>query len=332
MEQNKKTYISMLNVISALAVVLLHMSGFWSFSPPVRKGWVLANLIETVFYFAVPIFFMISGATLINYREKYSTKQFFKKRFAKTFIPFIFWSVFGLIFIICQTKDIPSDLNLFSFFNSIINCKYTTIYWFFPALFSVYFAIPVLSAIPNEKRKGVFGYAIIIGFILNSLLPFVFSFTNGKINHNYAFNMPMASGYIIFVLIGYYVDNYEIKKPIRLLIYTLGIIGLLVHFFGTWYLTEKAGTINSFFKGYTAPPCLLYSSAIFIFFKYFDFAKMPNKIIKIITYFRGQTFGVYLIHIYLIRLYTNNVVIDFKGYSYLYSTVGAIIVFCYADS
>ncbi len=36
--------------------------------------WVSANLLETIFYFALPVFFMISGATLLDYRSKYSTK------------------------------------------------------------------------------------------------------------------------------------------------------------------------------------------------------------------------------------------------------------------
>ncbi len=327
MAQNKKLYISILSVICSLSVVLLHMSGFWSFKAPANLGWIFSNLIESVCYFAVPVFFMISGATLIDFNKRYTLKEYFKKRFSKTAIPFIFWSIFGLVFIIIRTNSVPSGLTIASFINSIMNCGYTGIYWFFPALFSIYLAIPVFSAINENVRQKTFAYIIIIGTLFNSVLPFIFSFTNGKINFNRAINLPVASGYILFAIIGYYIDKYEIKKTIRYIIYALGLLGLLVHFFGTWYLSNKSGNIDQFFKGYTGVPSILYSAAIFIFCKYFDFNKLPSTLIKVLTYFKGQTFGIHLIHIYLIQIVSKYITFNFRGYIYLYRTIGAIIIF-----
>ena len=89
--QHKKDtrYLSFLSVVACLAVVFLHTNGcFWNFSATGRY-WLTANIIESVFYFAVPVFFMISGATLIDYSERYSTTVFFKKRILKTVIPFV---------------------------------------------------------------------------------------------------------------------------------------------------------------------------------------------------------------------------------------------------
>ena len=66
--QKKVQYISFLSVFASLAVVFLHVNAcFWNFSKDFY--WITANLIESVFYFAVPIFFMITGATLLDYRE-----------------------------------------------------------------------------------------------------------------------------------------------------------------------------------------------------------------------------------------------------------------------
>ena len=79
-KSNEIFYISVLAVLSTFAVVFLHSNGcFWAFSK--SRYWLTANIIESVFYFAVPIFFMISGATLINYKERYDTKTFFKKTY-----------------------------------------------------------------------------------------------------------------------------------------------------------------------------------------------------------------------------------------------------------
>ena len=76
---NKKLeYISILNVISAFAVIMLHTNGcFWDFS--YERYWFTANIIEPVMYFAVPVFFMITGATLLDYKDRYSTEEFFLK-------------------------------------------------------------------------------------------------------------------------------------------------------------------------------------------------------------------------------------------------------------
>ena len=73
MHNNRIEYISMASVVSALAVIFLHTNDcFWTFST--ARYWFSANIIESVFYFAVPIFFMISGAMLIGYNDRYDLK------------------------------------------------------------------------------------------------------------------------------------------------------------------------------------------------------------------------------------------------------------------
>lgn len=69
-------YISLLSVISAFAVVSLHTNGcFWEFST--KRYWFTANILECLWYFAVPVFFMISGSTLIDFRKRYNLRTYF---------------------------------------------------------------------------------------------------------------------------------------------------------------------------------------------------------------------------------------------------------------
>ena len=103
MAKKRIHYLSLMSIISAFAVVMLHTNGcFWSFST--ERYWVTANIIESVMYFAVPVFFMITGATLIDYRERYSTKQYVEKRIQKTVVPFLIWSVIGVVYLIINKK------------------------------------------------------------------------------------------------------------------------------------------------------------------------------------------------------------------------------------
>ena len=50
-------------------------------------------IFEVGFFWTVPIFFMLNGATLFDYRSRYSTKEFLLQRAKRVLIPFLF-SVF----------------------------------------------------------------------------------------------------------------------------------------------------------------------------------------------------------------------------------------------
>ena len=74
-------YITFVNVIAALAVLLIHLNSWYAFSYGPR--WAVANALHSILMCAVPLFFMISGATLIDYRKRYDTKTYFKKTFSQ---------------------------------------------------------------------------------------------------------------------------------------------------------------------------------------------------------------------------------------------------------
>ena len=310
-KSGKKLYITALNVVSCLAVVLMHTSSFWSFNK--YRTWIFANLTESVCYFAVPVFLMISGATLMDFGKKYSLKEYFKKRIGKTVIPFVFWSLFAIGFTICQNRRGTYDLSPTAIIDSVINNKYIAIYYFFIILFGVYLSIPVLAAIDESKRKKVFGYIIIAAFTVNSLLPFLCSLTGGRINANSNFSFFACAGYLIFPVIGYCLDRCELSAKQRAAVYIAGAAGLLIHFFGTWYMSYQDNAINKLFKGYLNVPSVLYAAAIFLLFRRIPFECFPSAVKKAIGFFGGQTFGIYLIHLFIMMIVENNFRITFVG-------------------
>ena len=94
--QSRILYFDVLNIAACIAVIFLHHNGIvHSFTNTL--AWRESLIAECAFYWAVPIFLMLSGANLLNYREKYSTKVFFKKRIIRTVIPWLFWSVVMLV-------------------------------------------------------------------------------------------------------------------------------------------------------------------------------------------------------------------------------------------
>lgn len=86
---SRKKYLTVLSVVACLSVLCLHINGgFWTYRNSFL--WYFSNFVECLFYFAAPVFFMITGATLIDYNKRYSTRQYAKKRLTRVGIPFLF--------------------------------------------------------------------------------------------------------------------------------------------------------------------------------------------------------------------------------------------------
>ena len=72
-------YFDILNVLATLSVVWIHFGNevHWYDG---SSAWKMCVPIQVLAYWAVPVFFMFTGATLMTYREKYDTKTFFRRR------------------------------------------------------------------------------------------------------------------------------------------------------------------------------------------------------------------------------------------------------------
>ena len=292
-------YISFANVIASLAVVFLHVNRcFWDFSAT-ESYWFSANIIECIFYFAVPVFFMITGSTLMDFYERYSLKNFISKRFRKTIIPYIVWSFIGLFAQVFFHIIPVEDINYIFVINGILNGTLVKEYWFFPALFSCYLSIPLFAAVKKEKKISVYFYIVIVAFLLNKLPMFLNDVLGLGISFSITF--VIGSGYLIFLCIGYIITHANFSIKTRTIIYLLSIAGLLMHIIGTRVLSVKAGEIVSLYKGYYNVPSIIYASGIFVLLRYGGEKAMRNILIcRLINTLDTYTLGVYLIHILFI--------------------------------
>lgn len=331
MENNKKyiLYFDLLNIFACFAVVALHVNGaVHTFAK--TRNWVSCMFIEALFYFAVPVFFMLTGATLMNYRKRYDTGAFFKKRIFKTLVPFIIWSIIGICWSVFYTKGMTiSDINTpDKFISAVINCKGMGIYWFFPALFSVYLTIPLFSLVDEDKRigkKGIFTYLILVYIVLNVLLPFVCRLTG--IQWNSALNAVSCGGYVVWFLIGYLLANTDINKKFRMLIYILGLIGFFMYFYLTVQNSFKTGRFDKTYAGYMNIPAIFMGTAVFVLFKYgkWNLIDKHEKAVRFVRNLSSSSFGVYLIHYYLKDFSIRHFGIDPR--STLYRIVGTFIIY-----
>lgn len=316
----KRDYISVLSVIACLAVVMMHVNKCWMvFST--EPYWISGIIIEGICNCAVPLFFMISGATLIDYHQRYNTATFFKKRFLKTVVPFVVWSLFAMIY--CIYTGQVTDYRVSRLLLGIINVEYANLYWFFIPLFMAYLTIPVLAAIQDKKK--VFGYMILAGTVVEFLLPFL-SMVKGVPYNDYV-RLPMFGGWILYLVVGYYISHFDLPVAARWVIYGLGLMGVLLIVVGTIRMSYAVGGLYGGYKGFINFPVLLYASAVFLAFKQLSRSKVEKLFVILTKPFVGATFGVYLLHRFVLEIVNRFIPVDTTSLSYrIFGSVGIFVV------
>lgn len=308
--KERVVYYDLLNIAACISVVALHCNYcFWEFS--YDSYWKTSIIIETVCYWAVPIFYMLSGANLIDYSSRYSTKEFFIKRMTKIGVPFVFWTVLTLII---RTHGHFNSKEFIDSFN--------TIYWFFPPLFALYFSTPVLASIPDPKKIPIFQYMILLSVLSFSVYPFLMTIAKFPINSSW--QTVISAGYMLFYLLGYVLSKVKIERKIRILIYALGIIGILTRSIGIYFTSYQKGAVDSTFSGYLNFPSLFLALAVWIFFQYHTVQFSP-KVGKYVSRISSASFGIYLIQAYF--AYNIPHLFGFSHHSIVWRTLGSIGVY-----
>lgn len=319
-KKNRVLYYDILNILSCFCVIWLHSNGLVH-NYSVGRYWATSLIVETIAYWAVPVFMMLSGATLMDYRKKYDTKTFFKKRVIKTGIPFIIWSVLILIWDNYSGRVLIQDKSIKHLCNMIILNQEETTYYFFWAIFSVYLSMPVLSLLTESKNRNILWYIVVVSAIFGSL-PQLLRLIGIEWNNELIF--PVAGGYIMFVVLGYLISTQNIKKFHRIIIYLLGIFAILIRYFTTYFLSMRDGYVNRSFWGYTFFTGLFLALAVFVFVKHLNLSKIEenDKIVKVVQKISSCSFGIYLIH--RIVMFYELKFLDISESSWQWRVLGAI--------
>lgn len=316
-------YYDVLNVAACFAVLMLHFNGLaHAWSP--TFAWRQALSAECLFYWAVPVFFMLSGATLMRYRERYDTRTFLRKRLVRTAVPFVAWSVGALVWKVA-TGQMPMPQGPRTVLNLVMNTQILDIYWFFIPLFAIYLCMPVLSLLADGRHDRVLWYAVGVAFLTTSLLPGTLPLVG--IQWNPALSLPVLSGYLMFPVLGYLLSRTELTRRQRVACYLLGMFGLVLRYVATVVLSDARGAVDETFWGYTNFPSVFLAVAVFVFAKQVDWARVfstPRRV-SALAKVAGCSFGVYLSH--MILFYYMLEVTGLNGGRLLWATVCPLVAY-----
>lgn len=294
-------YLDILNIVATFAVVCLHTSDYvFQFSPN-EPNWYLSLLIQILFIWAVPIFFMISGANLLNYRERYDTKVFFKKRCVHVLFPFIFWSLTWYVWNYVAL-GMPG-WSIKNFWYEFEQNSIQPIFWFFYYIIPVYIAMPFLSIIANNKNKKIVEYIIFLYVLGTGIVNYIYTLLHRSFDMLVA-NIPLAleMGIGIF-FVGWYLHNYKISDKARHLIYIFSIMfGVFVYFL-TIYMSFKQGhTAREAYSIFSIGGFILPIGVWLFCQHHFNNWKPSSILAKWLNIVSNTSLGVYVIHEFIIQI------------------------------
>lgn len=282
-------YIDVLNCIAIMFVLLLHSSQLANFGTVNNSNYLITKTMQCLFIPAVYIFFMNSGATLLDYRDKYSTLKFFEKRIKRVLVPFLLWSVFYYIFNtrfhafpgpIFQDKPGVKDF-LVDFLNNNIN----NLFWFFYAIIALYIATPIMSVLVKNHKKVLVG--IVIGyFIFTDVLSYLGHLLSINLLTNYIDQPLISSSYLGYFVIGYLIKINYFNKKVENVLIGLGILALVLNIMNV--LTSS----RFIFINNIGP--FLYSVGLYLIIKRIVENKKGSY--KIAKFLSGVSLGVYILH------------------------------------
>jgi Uncharacterized protein conserved in bacteria len=313
MEEVKKiqrvAYFDALRVISAIAVIAIHVASLkWDVLNVGSSAWNVASFLNAAMRFAVPVFVMISGALLLDPEKEFSTRKFYRKNIARIAIAFAAWSAIYVVYSWLVKGWHPS-----SFWDVVaLFIKGHYHMWFLYMLLGLYLITPILRFIARRRKMMV--YFLVLGLIFSFILPGIGQLAGAIATvHGDAaaagvrdvinsvlgsVRFSFASGFVVYYMLGYYLRSTYLSRAKRIVIYVLGIMGLMMAVLLTHNASMALGVNTGFFSENT-PWYLALSVAVFVLFKYHG-DRIGNW--RAVRTLAATSFGIYLIHAMVLDL------------------------------
>ena len=294
---NHLAWIDLLRVIAIFQVILIHLSFpiIGKDELPLSYKWA-ATFYNSFSRTGVPIFFMISGYLLLGRKE--AITDFLRRRFVKVGIPALVWTIAYLIW--QQEAYRNGSMNVLriglSMAKAIFGGHIEIHLWFIYVLLGLYLVMPILRVLVSTS-PAILNYFLVLWLVANPLLSL-----SGKLSGeeaDSALRLLLVEGYVGYLILGHVLGQVTLsKKGIYVAVAAFFVLGFSIYA-GTNFLSAKAGSFDGYLYDYLGFPVIIMSTSLFLWFKSLDGA-LSKKRMSFITLLSNSTFGIYLIHIFVL--------------------------------
>ncbi len=287
----------LVRTVAIFLIILVHAGYFpykmSDFSPLSTINWDAVDVYGAIADMGVPLFVMLTGVLLLDpIKVDEPVKVFFKKRFAKIGLPWIFWTIVYLVWEYYEHGGI-STVNLESYLlNGYVHLGFLYL------LFGLYLATPVLRILIKHIDHQRFKYLLILWAVGSFTTPFVHIFIG--ISYN-----PLLFVFIDWVgyyLLGVYLLQSKVSKR---LMYTGLVAGLTGAIVGDALIPIFAGANTmGFFHEYIIVTIIAASAGLFLILASIPKTRFESNTLgnRLLHWIGQNTLPIYLIHLIVLQL------------------------------
>ena len=289
-----------IRILSIFLVVVIHSNVAYLATDKGTVGWHVIMLCTSLCLVAVPLFFMVSGALLLDTNDVISIKDLFFKRILKQALPFLVWSLVYVVARIIMGKISFS----FSAFSDLLHQPAYYQFWFMYSLFAIYLLLPILQVIVLKLEKKHIEYLLIIWIVFSTLFPMLQKFLPGFAISSHV-DLILCEGYIGYFLLGYYLKKYHAKISAKKSL-PIAFVGLFLTGLSSVIeynvCTNKAISYQGYFyQTYLTPFVAIAVIGLFLFFQNAKFSE-KGKSLRALRTGAELSIGVFYIHMLILTL------------------------------
>lgn len=305
MEKKKHLYIEVIRIIAIYWVIFNHTEekGYFLFSTYEKGSFAFwMSVVPAVFCrVGVPLFFAISGALLLGKNDE-EIKYVWKKRIPRIIFILV---VFSFLYYILRVVMGLEQFKMSRFIIGLLTKGWNMPFWFLYAYIAFLSSLPFLrSFVYAMQDKNTWWYLICVAVVVQGIIPVVqYLLWKGEFVLN-GYLTPGWLTYAIFIYpcIGYFLHSkfkIEDKKQIWYMLF-IDIMCIGISSFMTYY---KAIIDKECSEIFLDSFVLINMITVFSFCKYYfkDISIETTKG-RMIQLLGSCTFGVYLIHVLVIRI------------------------------
>lgn len=250
---------------------------------------------------SVPVFFMVSGALLLNKNELLSV--FFRKRMVRIVPPLIFWSAFYFIW---NTRNGVAYGSPSVWLSAWLSGGISFHLWYLYAITGIYLFIPFLRHVwqaSSQPEKNLFLGA----WLLVSAWPIVQKRLNIDIDIIDTWQLGTFFGYFGYFFLGAYLHQklttvrLDTRRPawrVVLLSVSLFVFFSLLTLWASHSYSQSVGQPDSLFLDYLSP--LVVAASVCVFFLFTRAGAALKHQATVLKTMAACTLGVYCAHMFVL--------------------------------
>lgn len=304
-EKRHLYYFDYLRFFAMFCVVFMHCA-FEGLRIPVSEigmGWHITNVLTSLSFCAVPLFFMISGYLLFSSEKTCDIRYLLTKRLPKLVVPLIVYSALATLVNIYR----EGNMGIVPFLSSFAIAGTNPVmvhFWFMYTLIGMYLIAPVIyggiTGLSGTGRKYLFSLCTVI-LITTTVFIVLPNDIQSYVPYKIFYDLGFFGGHIVAFVLGYLLGSMK-RRVSNVGLILVALWDLLIIIFMTWRVTLSHGEFTQTYLSQRHGFEVLLAACIFLLAK--QNLNRPIKwISETIKPVCALSFPIYLLHNVLLAIW-----------------------------